>query len=100
MRKPYTVKHSDTELLCPDCGSKNIKLDDGVDVSTTNGLNLKQYCCEDCKAKFIPAIDGDVTSDKPKINEWSAKVRMTEGLNEGKSWKSAPKFIIIREKNK
>ena len=97
MRKPYTISHPDNDILCPDCGSKNIKANENVDVKSSNGIILKQYYCEDCKAKFIPAIDG-VGSVKTKIDEWSDKVRMNEGLNEGKSWKNTKNYIIIREK--
>lgn len=98
MKKPYSIKLEDSELLCPDCSSKNIELNDKVSVSNDKGHHLKQYVCKDCKSKFIPAIVGSTSDSKNKINEWSKKIRMTEGLNDGKSWETEKKeYIIIRD---
>ena len=98
MKKPYTIKLEDSELICPDCGSKNVKHDQMVSISNHKGLHLKQFKCDDCKIKFIPAITGTTTDNKNNINDWSKKIRMSEGLNEGKSWEENKKeYIIIRE---
>lgn len=90
MRKPYQIPFSENEIICPECGSPKIKMDETVDVKTGTGTPLKQYTCEACNTTFIPAING-------KINEWSKKVRSSEGLNEGRSWKNTDNIIIKRK---
>lgn len=105
MQKPYEIKETDAEIICPDCGSKHINEDEKFDVTTGHGKKLKQYVCSDCQVKFIPALSGKLHSDIPepadKIQEWSKKMRMDEGGNDGKSWRKPQdkkEYIIIREK--
>ena len=101
MQKPYTIKHPDSEMLCPDCASKNITEDEEHDVKRTSGEKLKQYICKDCNAVFIPALIGNTKKSMEKIEEWSNKIKMTEGNGDGKSWKKEkPEYIIITKKSK
>ena len=99
MKKPYSVNDPDSELLCPDCGSKNVEEDTTVEVAKESGVLLKQFVCKDCKVTFIPAITSK--THKTDIDKWANKTRTHEGMNEGKSWSNhkKPECIIIR-KNK
>lgn len=99
MKKPYTIKETEAELLCPDCGSKNVEHDETVDVKRGSGVILKQYKCKDCKISFIPAMTG-TTAKRSDIDKWANKGRTYEGMNEGRSWDNEQKqdCIIIRKK--
>jgi hypothetical protein len=99
MLKPYKIDSSESELLCPDCSSKNIKEDTDVEVKAGKDHNLKQYYCEDCKIHFIPAIRGK-TNENKEIASWSNKVRQQEGLNENRSWRERDDICIIIRKIK
>lgn len=83
-------------LLCPDCGSSNVKQDDTHEVVNEKKEKLKQYCCNDCSAMFIPAAIIKQSNDT--MDKWANKVRMTEGNNQNRSWKETPTgFIIIKK---
>lgn len=100
MKQPYELQNSDSEILCPECSSANIKLDEDHVTQTGSGVILKKYLCNDCGITFIPALVGsDAKNGQKKIKEWSKKIRTNEGLNEGKTWKEAkPEYIIIKKK--
>ena len=84
-------------MICPECGSKNVQVNENVEV-TTKGKPLKHYSCKDCNISFIPAAltHGNETKSEEMMEQWSKKVRMSEG-NNTKSWtKPKQEFIIIR----
>jgi transposase-like protein len=99
MKPPYKLLHSDIEIICPECGSKNIKENEKVDVKNGEGMNLKQYHCEKCNIDFIPAIDGQLQKES-EIHKWSKKIRLEEGLNNGESWAKNFKSHVIIIKGK
>lgn len=97
MQEPYkpNIEH---DMLCPNCGSHNVSIDESKDVKGVAGENLIQYSCGDCKSHFIPAM---TEADNSAIYRWSEKMRVVEGMNEGKKWsKPKTKFIIITPKKK
>jgi len=101
MQKPYIPPEN--KMMCPECGSTKVKVDEEFDVKSTTNGPLKQYVCEDCKSVFIPAL---VTKENPlntineNIKNWSKSVRIA-GNNDEKSWvDNKPEFIIIKRKSK
>lgn len=94
MKVPYPEPKE--QMYCPECGSGNVEFDKSHEVKSTQNGVLKQYKCNDCNISFIPAI---LTN---KVNEnyqkWARTVRLSEGNNNGKSWKDEKiEYIIIRD---
>ena len=86
----------ENKLLCPDCGSKNVVIDEEHEVSNTKKEKLKQYHCKDCNAMFIPAAL--IKPANETMDKWAKNVRMNEGNNQNKSWKEkTTEFILIKK---
>jgi transcription elongation factor Elf1 len=93
-------KEPENSILCPECGSKNVLIDEENEVTNNKKEKLKQYHCKDCKCMFIPAAL--IKSENNDVmNSWSKKMRMSEGYNKNKSWKDEERqYIIIKKKIK
>ena len=100
MQKPYQPPHPEHDMICPNCGSHNVTIDESTEVKNTHNESLKQYLCGDCESHFIPTVTESIHEDSI-TKPWVNKMRTQEGMNEGKSW-SKPKieYIIISKKKK
>jgi DNA-directed RNA polymerase subunit RPC12/RpoP len=96
MDVPYNPPKEDDGIVCPECGSTNVGINEDVDVkSKPDNKSLKQYTCGDCKCTFIPAM---MEESRP-IDAWALKLRLNEHMN-NKPWKKATNYIVIKKKNK
>ena len=98
MQMPFSPPDEKHDMICPNCGSTNVSLDETNEVKNTHNEKLKQFICSDCRASFIPSITE--STEHSQIKHWAVKNRTNEGMNEGKAW-SKPKqeFIIIIPKD-